>query len=1240
MIAPEDCGLPLAEEDLRSLPVSVREAELARRSIAEANRRFDLENGPLVRAHLWQLDDQTHQLMITMHHIACDGWSVDILLRELAILYTAYCNGQINPLPPLPVQYADATAWQMQQLSESRRANLAAFWRSRLEGAPALLTLPLDRTRPATQQYAGNTLSFTLDASRLVALRTLAARHCATLFMTLMTGWGTLLGRLSAQSDVVVGLPVAHRQRPDFEGVVGFFTNTLALRIRMEHDPTVAQLLCQVRDETLAAIEHQDLPFDQIVQALELPRSPAHNPLFQVMFALNSGGEVSMASMSGLQVRSMPLLRDSARLDVSLSLVERGEIIEGTLEYASALFEPATAQRMLEQWLTVLDAMVANDACCISRLPMLPEAQRRQVLQDFNHRSEVGRRPADHHFPQLLHELFEAQVVHRPDDTALIFDSTHMSYGELNERANRLAHRLLELGIKPDDRVALCLPRGPLMVIGLLGILKAGGAYVPLDPASPAARLKYMLDDCGAVALVAQQELACESGLPRLEPHDELLQRCSTENPQPRALGLEPSHLAYVIYTSGSTGQPKGVMVEHRNLHNLVAWHIAAFGLHAGTRSSSMAAVGFDASTWEIWPSLCSGGSLTLPPPGVAGDPLDLLGWWQDQDLDVSFLVTPLAELAYSSGRVNRRVRKVLIGGDRLRRWPEALPEGQSLINNYGPTESTVVATSGRLDTGDAVPHIGRPIDNTSVYILDSSSQLVPIGVSGEIYIGGAGVARGYLNRPELTAERFMTDPFVAGGRMYRTGDLGRWRSDGLIEYVGRNDLQVKMRGLRIELGEIEARLLECQGVREAVVLAREYGGEEDRRLVGYVVEQPGATCEPGRLREQLAGNLPAYMVPGAFVRLPALPLTPNGKVDRMALPEPDGLSLALREYEAPQGDLEEAVAGVWQQLLHLPRIGRHDQFFELGGNSLLGLQLVSRLRSTLGLDVALRDVFAQPVLSHLAAALASPRPKLGVNLVTVRADGAQRPLFLVHPVEGELQYAHALADCLPPDLPVHGFVANGIQPGEVPQDCVETIAATYLPQLLAIQTQGPYRLAGWSAGGTIAHELAYQLERRGEVVEFLGLLDTSATYEAIAADFDAVGALQDWMPSPLPPPQAGALRRVHAAAGLDAMLRRCDATQLLPAGIDLGLVGRHLEVRAAIVHALRRHRLSRVTVPIHLFVAMHQRRLQADIGWSAIAGQNMRVTRVPGDHRSMMRPPHIRELALAISNALDQPTA
>jgi amino acid adenylation domain-containing protein len=780
-------GMPCRECDL----CAAEDAEhmLEHLCAEESRLPFDLSRGPLVRAQLIRLASDQHVFLLTQHHIVSDGWSMSILLRELQSLYGAFVQGHADPLPPLAIQYPDYAAWQRQWLSGERLLAQADFWRRSLADAPTLITLPTDHPRPPQQSFAGASVAIVLDVDLARALRRLSQQQGCTLFMTLMAAWAVVLARLSGQNDLVIGTASANRRHRQVEPLIGFFVNTLALHIDLAAEPSVAELLEQLRIKALAAQDHQDLPFEQVVDIVQPPRRLDHTPLFQVMFAWQNNEEARL-DLPGLQVEAVRAPFDHVKYDLELVFGEQGECIAGELNYATALFDRATIERQGDYLIRVLRAMVADAHQSVSRIDVLGDDERELLLHTWN------RTEAPYPDTICIHQLFEQQVRHAPDTLSVVGQDHTLTYRQLNERANRLAHHLIALGVKPDDRVAICMDRSPDLLVGLLAILKAGGAYVPLDPAYPSERLNGVLRDAAPVLLLSDSHGRTALGADALAAlrvvdldHASAWEQQSDINPQVR--DLTSRHLAYVIYTSGSTGTPKGVMVEHRQLANLVQWHTTRFELVPGQRVAMTAGVAFDACAWEIWPSLSAGGTLLMS--GVWGtDPMSLLRWWQAQTIDSGFLATALAEMALDGPWMNRGLRYLLIGGDRLSRLPRNLPETPALINNYGPTETTVVATSGRLLAQDDVLHIGRPIANTRIYVLDAHGQPVPLGAVGEIHIGGAGVARGYLHRPELTAERFLPDPFVSNqdARMYKTGDLARYLPDGNLAFIGRNDQQ------------------------------------------------------------------------------------------------------------------------------------------------------------------------------------------------------------------------------------------------------------------------------------------------------------------------------------------------------------------------------------------------------------------------------------------------------------------
>ncbi|MGJ7904487.1 amino acid adenylation domain-containing protein [Lysobacter sp. 1R34A] len=866
-IAPADCGFVLDDIDLSALDAPAREREVRTLSAAEVRKPFDLAAGPLIRGRLLRLAADEHVLLLTQHHIISDGWSLGVLVDEVSALYAAFAEGRADPLPPLPVQYADYAVWQRQWLRGDALEAQMGYWREHLIGAPALLELPTDRPRPPVQRYIGSTRRFRIGAETVEGLRALSQRHGSTLFMTLLAGWSLLLSRLSGSDDVVVGTAVANRRRGEVEPLLGFFVNTLALRVDLGDDPTVAELLARTRAVMLGAYEHQDVPFEQVVDMLQPARSLGHNPVVQNMLVLQNtpAGTLQLPELS-LSLIDQP--RDETLFDLSLELIEHDGGLDGSLEYANDLFDAATVERWSQHLQTLLQAMAGDDQRRISGLSLLSADDRRLVLERFN---EVGGdAPAAGHEGRTVHGLFEAQVARDPQATAVEYEGSALSYGELNRRANRVAHRLIALGVAPDDRVAICVERGLDAVVAVFGVLKAGAAYVPLDPAYPPERLAYLVGDSAPKALLTQNAL--REAAWSLDAHapdiavlllDEDETWAAQPGHDPVVEGLSASHLAYVIYTSGSTGQPKGVMVEHRNVLNLwSAFEREVFAECApGARLGLDAALSFDASVQSLV-QLLSGRCMVIVPAAIRADGAALIEFLGRERIDIFDCTPAQFEALLAAGLLDdaatggRRPGIVLVGGEALpaRAWDAAAASAMRCYNVYGPTECTVDASYARIEAGVA-PHIGRPLANTRIYVLGGDGEPLPVGVVGEIHIGGAGVARGYLGRPELSAERFVRDPFaaVAGARMYRTGDLGRWRSDGNLEYVGRNDFQVKLRGYRIELGEIEARLSACADVREAVVVAREDQPGE-KRLVAYVA--PRAAAKDEALEELLDGQV------------------------------------------------------------------------------------------------------------------------------------------------------------------------------------------------------------------------------------------------------------------------------------------------------------------------------------------------------------------------------------------------
>ena len=1031
----------LSEHDLSEVPAPALQAAVEAFCAAETQRPFDLAAGPLFRGALLTLSEDVHVLVLVQHHAVSDAWSVRLLFAELAALYDAFRAGRPNPLAPLALQYADFAQWQRDLLDGTLLDQQALYWQGQLAGAPVMLQLPTDRPRPARATYAGGHCTTVLAPELVRNLEALGRRHGATPFMVHVAAWGVLMARLAGQDDVVVGTPTANRRLAEWEPLIGFFVNTLALRLRLDGDPTVAQLLAQAKATALAALANQDLPFEQVVDAVNPPRSLAHAPLFQVMLTMDDTPGDAEAALAGLKMERLAPGRRSAQFDLTLALRRQGDRLHAELEYASDLFEEATARRFLRHWERLLAGMaaaVAGPDLPVSRLPLLDAADV-AMLARFNDTAMPWPRE------RLLHQSFEAHALAHPELTALTWHAGTLSYGALNARANRIAHRIMALGVRPDDRVALCAERTPDMVAALLGILKAGAAYVPLDPAYPTERLAYMLADCAPAALLCQAATCdrVDAGTVPCIVLDADARLDGEPDHDPVAADLGPAHLAYLIYTSGSTGQPKGVMVEHRNAVAFIAWAQATFTAKQLDLTLFSTSINFDLAVFELFLPLSSGRPLALVQNVLCGN---------DELSGASLINTvPSAiDVLLKAGWVPSTARLVNLAGEPLRRrLVERLfadTQVDTVGNLYGPSETTTYSTYVLMPrAGGFQPHIGRPVGNTQVHILDAHQMQVPVGVVGELYIGGAGVARGYLNRPALSAERFLPDPFAAepDARMYRTGDLGRWLADGNIEYLGRNDFQVKIRGFRIELGEIEAKLGACAGVQEAVVVARE-DAQGELRLVAYAVAQPGADPAPDGLRAALAARLPGYMVPAALIVLDAWPLTPNGKLDRAALPPPD-LDTRRAAPDTPHAGFEADLAALWQALLGVPLVGRDDNFFDIGGHSLLAVQLVARMREVLGIDVALADVFTHPVLAALAARAAAAAPHAGAS-IPVLADADAYPL-------SDLQTRLWLAQRLDPHGSAYNMAAVVALPPSVRFDTLARVLAVLAERHAALRT-------------------------------------------------------------------------------------------------------------------------------------------------------------------------------------------
>ena len=964
--APLQRPLEVAFEDCSGLPEAEQEARLREEAQRESLQPFDLCEGPLLRVRLIRLGEERHVLLLTLHHIVSDGWSMNVLIEEFSRFYSAYATGAEPGLPALPIQYADYALWQRSWLEAGEQERQLEYWRGKLGERHPVLELPTDHPRPAVPSYRGSRYEFSIEPALAEALRGTARRQGLTLFMLLLGGFNILLQRYSGQTDLRVGVPIANRNRAEVEGLIGLFVNTQVLRSVFDGRTSVATLLAGLKDTVLGAQAHQDLPFERLVEAFKVERSLSHSPLFQVMYnhqPLVADIE-ALDSVAGLSFGQLDWKSRTTQFDLSLDTYEKGGRLYAALTYATDLFEARTVERMARHWQNLLRGMLENPQASVDSLPMLDAEERGQLLEGWNATA------AEYPLQRGVHRLFEEQVERTPTAPALAFGEERLDYAELNRRANRLAHALIERGIGADRLVGVAMERSIEMVVALMAILKAGGAYVPVDPEYPEERQAYMLEDSGVELLLSQShlKLPLAQGVQRidLDQADAWLENHAENNP---GIELNGENLAYVIYTSGSTGKPKGAGNRHSALSNRLCWMQQAYGLGVGDTVLQKTPFSFDVSVWEFFWPLMSGARLVVAAPGDHRDPAKLVELINREGVDTLHFVPSMLQAFLQDEDVASctSLKRIVCSGEALPADAQQqvfakLPQA-GLYNLYGPTEAAIDVTHWTcMEEGkDAVP-IGRPIANLACYILDGNLEPVPVGVLGELYLAGRGLARGYHQRPGLTAERFVASPFVAGERMYRTGDLARYRADGVIEYAGRIDHQVKLRGLRIELGEIEARLLEHPRVREAAVLA-----VDGRQLVGYVVLESEGGDWREALAAHLATSLPEYMVPAQWLALERMPLSPNGKLDRKALPAPE-VSVAQAGYSAPRNAVERTLAEIWQDLLGVERVGLDDNFFSLGGDSIVSIQVVSRARQA-GLQLSPRDLFQHQNIRSLALA-------------------------------------------------------------------------------------------------------------------------------------------------------------------------------------------------------------------------------------------------------------------------------
>jgi amino acid adenylation domain-containing protein len=1235
--------LELPVMDLSKLPEEEREAEARQLVAAEAQRPFDLSVGPLLRVQLLRFGAEDQMVLFTMHHIITDGWSTGILVSELAALYEAYVEGRESPLPELEIQYADYTVWQREWLQGEVLEQQLSYWRQQLEELP-VLQLPTDKPRPPVQSYRGRSFNFTVPAPLTAELKKLSNAEGVTLYMTLLATFKILLWRYSGQSDVVVGTPIAGRNHLATEGLIGLFVNTLVLRTSLSGDPSFRELLDRIREVTLGAYAHDNLPFEKLVEELQPERDMSRSPLFQVMFSLQNATAETLR-LAGLEAIDTGVGDETAKFDLAFGLAEIGGELLGSLQYNVDLFDAATMERLVQHYELLLEGVVADPDRQLSQLPLLLEEDRHKLLVEWNDTHVV------YDLEKCVHQLFEAQASQTPDAEAVVAGQVRLSYGELESRAEKLARRLRREGVGPEQRVGILVGRGAAMVVAPVGVLKAGGAYVPLDAAYPAERLSLMADDAQLSALVAEEGLNAEFVQPgvKIVRLDKATGDCIDDSfasdVELRIPNVTPENLAYVIYTSGSTGRPKGVAITHRSAVAFINWARDVFAPSALRGVLASTSLSFDLSVFELFVTLSSGGKMILADNALH---LPTLEAAHEVTL-INTVPSAMAELL-RIGAAPAQVQTINLAGEAL---PASLVQQiyqqtgvQQVWNLYGPSEATTYSTSVLIEKNQSGPIVvGRPIANTQAYICDEMLQLLPIGVAGQLLLAGDDLARGYIGRPDLTAERFLPNPFSSegGARLYVTGDLARYRADGQIEFLGRADNQLKLRGFRIEPGEIETRLREHPSVREAIVIATTEVDSDDKRLVAYVVTaHSGASVND--LRDYLRGTLPEYMAPSAFVLMNAFPLTPNGKIDRRALPLPDRATKSDSELTTPRNLLELQLIEIWKEVLRREQIGLRDNFFDLGGHSLLAMRLVDKVERLVEQKLPLSILFQGATVEQLAATLRQRGGKVREQLlVSIQPEGSRPPLFLVHSASGNVMSYVTLARRLGREQPVYGLQSKGLDPDRKPTARVEDMASEYLEELFAVQPEGPYFLGGWSMGGVIAFEMARQLTAQGKSVAPLVLIDSTIQTGRVKKngldDVSLLLALAEHHGLFLDDADHtfDHLRSLSLDEQLEFLLEKGAGYNQFPR--DLGIPQlRHLfKLFKVNVHATEHYRPAKSEQQVILLQAADAlpRHAAATLKrWKKVA-EVVAAHRLPGDHYSIVTEPNVAVLAEQIKSVL-----
>ena len=1235
--------------DLQHLPVSERETTARKQAIALSQLPFNLSTDLLLRVTIFQLDVNDSILLLSLHHIVADGWSIGVLIKEITALYAAFWTNT-SLLPDLPIQYADFAAWQKQELPKIIESQLP-YWKTQLADLQTL-NLPYDRPRNPIPSYKGSTYNFlALPASLSESLAAFNQQRGVTLFMTILAAVQTLLYRYTGQEDIAVGSPIANRNRAELEPLIGFFVNTLVMRVQLSSNLTFVELLAKVKQITIDAYTHQDLPFEKLVQELQPERDLSKHPLFQVAVSLQNTPFTAL-ELPGLTLNPFEIENGTSKLDLELNFWQSSAGLEAQIIYSTDLCDRSTILRMAGHLQTLLAAIINNPQQTLAELPILTATERQQLLIDWNNTYQ--------NYPdKYLHQIFEEQVNNNPNAIALIHDNNQLTYQQLNEQSNQLAHYLQSLGVAPDVIVGICLEKSPLIIVAILGILKAGGAYLPIDPTYPKARSRFMLEDSQITILLTQQSVFTEDWEHKLVFIDD--NAIASQNKYNPTNSVKATNLAYTIYTSGSTGQPKGVLIEHRGLTNIIHAQRQIFDLKPQHRILQFASISFDASIFEIVMGLANGATLYLiPEKSRLG--ASLTAYLRCHSITHATL--PPAVLKTLVPEQLPALQTLILAGEACTGDVTIWAKNRRLFNAYGLTETTIWSTIAEI--GDSIS-IGRAIANTQLYVLDSNYQPVPVDIPGELYIGGLGIARGYLHRPELTAKRFIPNPFVETlqcnvslpqflypisnvslPKFYKTGDLVRYLPNGNLEFLGRQDEQVKIRSHRIELGEIESILSQHPAIQATVVVAKE--NADSKQLIAYIVFQPNLTLSPTQLRDFLKAKLPDYSIPSTFIVQSSLPLTSNGKIDRNALKSSN--TTTNQSFVAPRNATESTLTTFWAQTLTLERVGIQDSFFELGGDSLLAIALLEQINQHFKQNLPLSALFSAPTVEQFA-------PNIEKNytwspLVPLQPQGAKTPFFCIHPIFGVVLPYYELATHLGKDQPFYALQPWGLDGLQPPLTSIEEMATYYIKALRQVQPKGAYQLGGWSFGGLVAFEMARQLHQAGETVSKLAIFDTLAPIPNNQPSFwDSLKFLVTTVPQSIYPYLLDYWELICDAASIPStfeqifsphwwtsLLENATITHLFPQETRLRMldeltIERIMRIFWANSQATLNYSPQSYPNAIALFKSNEPLTItDTTLGWGQLTNSVV-LHSIPGNHLTMLKSPNVQALAQELNKYL-----